>query len=130
MTNETSHDGGERVEEALRDVERAETQIGRAEAKIAEGEADLITGEEKLREAERELKEGRGEVTVTIDGTERRIRGGRWQVAELKVKLGVDPAKVLAEITPQGLKDLDDGGETNVYEGEKFMSHARSGGSS
>jgi hypothetical protein len=58
------------------------------------------------------------------------VRRGKWVVRELKAKLGVDQAKVLAQITPQGLKDLDDNAEIELREREQFMTHARSGGSS
>jgi hypothetical protein len=69
-------------------------------------------------------------VTITVDGIDHRVRQGKWLVRDLKAKLGIDPAKVLAEITPQGLKDLDDNAEIEVRAHEKFMTHARSGGSS
>ena len=69
-------------------------------------------------------------VTIIFDDEPRQVRAGSWLVTELKAALGVDPAKVLAEITPQGLKDLKDDGKVAVHEGAKFMSHARSGGSS
>jgi len=45
-------------------------------------------------------------------------------------QLGKVKAKVLAQITPQGLKDLDDNAEIELHEREQFMTHARSGGSS
>jgi hypothetical protein len=69
-------------------------------------------------------------VTIFVDGVEKEVRRGKWIVRELKAAVRVDPAKVLAEITPQGLKDLEDGAEIEVHENEKFMSHARSGGAS
>ncbi len=55
---------------------------------------------------------------------------GSWIVRDLKAAVGVDPAKVLAEITPQGLKDLQDDSKIAVHKDEQFMSHARTGGSS
>ncbi|TAK82752.1 MAG: hypothetical protein EPO20_20340 [Betaproteobacteria bacterium] len=69
-------------------------------------------------------------VTIIVDDEPRQIRAGSWVVRELKAALGIDPAKVLAEITPQGLKDLPDDGKVAVHEGAKFMTHVRSGGSS
>lgn len=107
-----------REEKALRDLERAEADLKRAEAEV--------------REAAKELEEARREdlVPITVDGVEHRVRPGKWLVRELKAKLRIDPAKVLAEITPQGLKDLDDNSEIEVHAHEKFMTHARSGGSS
>jgi hypothetical protein len=69
-------------------------------------------------------------VTIIVDGVDHRVRSGEWIVRDLKTKLGIDQAKVLAEITPQGLKDLDDNAEIKLHEKEQFMTHARSGGSS
>lgn len=69
-------------------------------------------------------------VTIIVDDTKYEVRPGKWVVRDLKAAVGLDPAKVLAEITPHGLKDLDDNATIEVHEGERFMSHARSGGSS
>jgi len=68
-------------------------------------------------------------ITIIVDGVDHEVRPGRWKVSDLKAALGIDPAKVLAEITPQGLKDLDDGAEIEPHQKEQFMTHARSGGS-
>jgi len=68
--------------------------------------------------------------TIVVDGVKHEVRPGPWIVSELKAAVGVPAAKVLAEITPQGLKDLDDGATIMVHEGERFMSHVRTGGSS
>ena len=67
---------------------------------------------------------------IIVDGHPHKVRQGPWIVKDLKAAVGVDPAKVLAEITHQGLKDLDDGATVEVRDGLKFMSHARSGGAS
>ena len=76
-------------------------------------------------------KPGTGhKVRIIVDDLPHEVRAGSWTVHELKAAVGVDPAKVLAEITPHGLKDLQDDGKVAVHEGEKFMSHARTGGSS
>jgi hypothetical protein len=69
-------------------------------------------------------------VMIVVDDHKHSVRPGSWIVSDLKAAVGVDPAKVLAEITPQGLKDLDDGAKIEVHEGQRFMTHARSGGSS
>ena len=69
-------------------------------------------------------------LTIVVDDIKHQVHPGQWVVSDLKTATGVDPAKVLAEITPHGLKDLDDGATIEVHEGERFMSHARSGGSS
>jgi hypothetical protein len=70
------------------------------------------------------------EVTILVDGHPHKVRRGPWVVKDLKTAVGVDPAMVLAEITPQGLKDLADTETIEVHEGLRFMSHARSGGAS
>ncbi|QEX23803.1 hypothetical protein FRZ61_37420 [Hypericibacter adhaerens] len=70
------------------------------------------------------------EVPILVDGHPRKVRRGPWIVKDLKAAVGVDPAKVLAEITPQGLKDLADTATIEIHEGLRFMSHARSGGAS
>lgn len=70
------------------------------------------------------------EVTIVVDGQKHRVRPGPWVVRDLKNAVGVPPAKVLAEITPQGLVDLDDGKTIKIHEGQRFMSHAHSGAAS
>lgn len=69
-------------------------------------------------------------ITIVVDDHDHGVRPGAWIVRDLKAAVGVDPAKVLAEITPHGLKDLEDDAKIGLHEGERFMSHARSGGSS
>ena len=73
---------------------------------------------------------GDKEAHITVDNEPKKVREGDWVVSELKATVGVDPAKVLAEITPTGLIDLDDTAHINVKDGQRFMSHARKGGSS
>lgn len=73
---------------------------------------------------------GRATVTIVVDDVKHEVKPGQWIVRDLKIKTGVDPAKVLAEITPHGLVDLDDSAKIGVHEKQRFMSHARSGGSS
>lgn len=70
------------------------------------------------------------QITITVDDVDHQVRPGKWKVSDLKGALGIAAARVLAEITPQGLKDLEDSAEIGVHEGERFMTHARSGGSS
>lgn len=69
-------------------------------------------------------------VTIMVDDVKHKVREGKWKVSDLKAAVGVDAAKVLAEITPHGLKDLDDGETIEVHDGQRFMSHVRSGGAS
>lgn len=70
------------------------------------------------------------QATIIVDDDKHEVRAGKWVVRDLKAEVGVDAAKVLAEITPHGLKDLDDGAKIEVHERQRFMSHVRSGGSS
>jgi len=90
---------------------------------------ESTTADGHLKQAERGVSDDH-QITIVVDGVDRRVRGGKWIVRDLKAALGIDPAKVLAQITPQGLKDLDDNAEIEVHEKEQFMTHARSGGSS
>lgn len=74
-----------------------------------------------------------GDVLILVDAPTWRptkVREGDWSVRELKAAVGVDPAKVLAEIAPLGLVDLDDNSSIIVRDGMRFMTHVRSGGSS
>lgn len=67
---------------------------------------------------------------ILVDGVKHEVRAGQWAVRDLKAAVGVPAEKVLAEITPHGLKDLEDADHIGVHEGQRFMSHVRSGGSS
>ena len=69
-------------------------------------------------------------VTILVDDEPFNVRPGAWEVSTLKAEVGIDTSKVLAEITPKGLVDLDDDKKIEVHDGQKFMSHARTGGSS
>jgi hypothetical protein len=69
-------------------------------------------------------------VTISVDDQPKEVRPGKWTVSELKAATGVDPSKVLAEITPQGLQDLSDAAKIAVHEHQRFMSHVRGGASS
>lgn len=80
--------------------------------------------------AEAQLEKERKPITIVVDGDPHEVRRGKWIVRELKAALGIDAAKVLAQITPHGLKDLDDNAEIVLHDREQFMTHARSGGSS
>lgn len=115
--NETQ---GDDVAKAIQDIERAEGNLKRAEEEIREASEEL--------EAARE--EHRRTITIIVDGTDYQVRSGEWFVHDLKSYLNIDPASVLAEITPQGLKDMDDNAEIELHDKERFMTHARSGGSS
>lgn len=69
-------------------------------------------------------------ITISLDGEKRKVLAGAWIVRDLKSRLEINPAKVMAEITPQGLKGLDDGATIEPHDNDEFMTHARSGGSS
>jgi len=70
------------------------------------------------------------EVVIFVDDLKHTVADQPWIVRNLKAQVGVDPAKVLAQITPHGLIDLDDNATIALKDGERFMSHARSGASS
>lgn len=74
--------------------------------------------------------QGSALVTIEVDAIEKQVRPGKWLVNDLKNAVGVDAAKILAEITPHGLIDLDDSDHVPVHEHQRFMSHARTGASS
>ncbi|MGY3495927.1 hypothetical protein [Bradyrhizobium sp. USDA 4502] len=97
---------------------------------LEHAERDLKAAEEEIREAEEELEKARKLITIIVDGAPYQVRRGKWIVRELKATLEIDQAKVLAQITPHGLKDLDDNAEIELHDREQFMTHARSGGSS
>jgi hypothetical protein len=129
MAGENEHPN-EDEQKALRLLKEAEADRQRAEGKMRQAEEDERRAEEKIQEAVEELEAARDLVTIFVDGIEHRLRQREWIVSELKAKLKIDPAKVLAEITPQGLKDLADNAQITLHENERFMTHARSGGSS
>ena len=89
-----------------------------------------MTNTESLKEDDPGHGDRKHTVTIIVDDKKHTVREGKWVVSALKSEVGVDPAKVLAEITPHGLQDLKDEATIEVKEGERFMSHARSGGSS
>jgi hypothetical protein len=85
----------------------------------------MTEGTEDSKETKREHL-----ITITVDDAKHQVLRGKWRVSELKAAVGVDPAKVLAEITPHSLKDLADDAEIEIREGLRFMSHARTGSAS
>lgn len=108
-------------EKALHDLARAEQALQRG---------DLRKAEREILNAEIEVELARETVKIDVNGKEFRVHRGDWVVQALKKVVDVDPSQVLAEITAQGLKDLADNEVIKVHEGERFMSHARSGASS
>lgn len=90
---------------------------------------DIEENDEKHEKAQHD-RGHHHEVTIVVDGTNRLVRAGKWIVSDLKEFLNIGQARVLAEITPHGLKDLQDDSQIEVHEGEKFMTHARRGSSS
>jgi len=70
-------------------------------------------------------------VTIEVNQVPKQVHPGCWVVADLKAVVGVPAEKVLAEIKPDGtFENLDDGARIEIRGGEKFISHARRGGSS
>ena len=129
MAGEDDHPNDEE-QKALRHLKEAEADRQRAEGEVRRAEAEERQADEEIHKAIEELEAARDLITIFVDGVEHRVRRGEWIVSELKAKLKIDPAKVLAEITPQGLKDLADNATITLHENERFMTHARSGGSS
>jgi hypothetical protein len=109
---------------------KARQDIKRAEDGLQRAEGELRAAEQELEAARDELQDAKHLITIIVDGVDREVRPGKWIVSQLKAELKIDPAKVLAKITPQGLEDLDDNKEIELHEREQFMTHARSGGSS
>jgi hypothetical protein len=71
-----------------------------------------------------------GDAHIFVDNVRKTVREGPWVVSALKAAVGVDAAKVLAEISGTGIKDLDDAATIVIRDGMRFMSHARTGASS
>ena len=70
-------------------------------------------------------------VTIEVNQVPKQVRPGCWVVAALKAAVDVPPAKVLAEIKADGTFDnLENDARIEIRGGEKFISHARRGGSS
>ncbi len=74
----------------------------------------------------RELKE----VTVTVDGVEKRVPRGAYVVSAFKQLVGVDASRELDEIVHGEFKPLDDNATIEIERHEKFVSHVRTGSSS
>lgn len=89
----------------------------------------MTSDSEKEKDRDKD-NHGRATVTIVVDDEKFEVRPGQWIVRDLKTETGVDPAKALAEITPHGLEDLEDNAKIAVHEKQRFMSHARTGGSS
>lgn len=70
------------------------------------------------------------DVEVTVDNTVKTVHRGHYTVAAFKQAVGVDPSKELDEIVNGEIRPLDDNSSLVIRGGERFISHARSGGSS
>lgn len=68
--------------------------------------------------------------TIKVDGLEYKVRSGPWIVNDLKKATRIDLAKILAVITPMGVRDQRDHGTIEVDDGLNLMSHARAGSAS
>lgn len=68
-------------------------------------------------------------VEVVIDGQKKEIPGGHYEVAKLKVLLGVPADYELDKVVGREFKELPDGDTVEVVKGEVFVSHVRRGGS-
>ena len=70
------------------------------------------------------------EVTVKVNGIDKRVHRGSHLVAEFKDKVGVDSSQELDQVVDGQFKPLGDDERVVVKGGEVFVSHARCGGSS
>jgi hypothetical protein len=69
-------------------------------------------------------------VIVTIDGSRKEIKAGKYVVSELKTVLGVPAEYELDEVKHGEFKPLDDNATTHIEGHEVFVSHVRRGGAS
>jgi hypothetical protein len=91
------------------------------------GEAALHGAEEDLKHAERDRPR---EITVKVDGKDKRVRAGTYLVSEFKAIVGVAADRELDIVEHDTFKPLKDDKEIHVHECEVFVSHVRTGGSS
>lgn len=86
--------------------------------------------ETDLSESHKDHPQPGPEVTVTVDGTEKKVHRGSYVVSEFKKLVDVDPSRELEEVIDGQFKSLDDGARIVIKGGEVFVSHVRTGGSS
>jgi len=69
-------------------------------------------------------------VTVIVDNEEKSVEAGTYSVSEFKEMVGVPADKELDVVKGAQLVPLADDGQIKVHPHERFVSHARTGGSS
>lgn len=70
------------------------------------------------------------EVTVTVDGVDKKVPRGEYIVSAFKQLVGVDASRELDEVVHGEFKPLDDNASISIEKHEKFVSHVRTGSSS
>jgi sulfur carrier protein ThiS len=70
-------------------------------------------------------------VTISVNGTPRKVPKDKITAADLKVFLGIDASQVLDEVDEEGtFRELADDEVVKLREGLVLVSHGRGGGSS
>jgi hypothetical protein len=70
------------------------------------------------------------EVTIMLNGQQKPIHRGSYQVSELKAAIGVDATQELDQVIDGHLTPLNDNDRIVIKGAEAFISHVRCGGSS
>lgn len=69
------------------------------------------------------------EVTIIINGQQKLIHRGSYEVSEFKVAIGVDATQELDQVIDGQLTPLNDNDRIVIKGAEAFISHARCGAS-
>ena len=69
-------------------------------------------------------------VTVSVDGSEKRVPRGTYIVSVFKQLVGIDASRELDLVLHGEFKALDDNGTITIEHHERFVSHVRTGSSS
>ncbi len=69
-------------------------------------------------------------VTVTVDCVEKQVAAGTYIVAAFKQLVGVDGSRELDEVIHGEFRPLADNASIEIKQGERFVSHVRTGSSS
>ena len=109
------------LQHAVTDLEKAE-----AEAEVRKAEADVNKAEQEVEEAERPDRE----IEVTVDNKPKLVKRGTYLVSTFKQLVGVAADREFDVVRDGVFTPLDDNKEITIHEGEVFVSHARTGGSS
>ncbi len=91
---------------------------------------DKLNGTAERRVDEHLHSRPNHEVSVTVDGVEKRVPRGTYIVSVFKQLVGVDASHELDEVVDGEFKPLDDNASITIEHHEKFVSHVRTGSSS